>query len=109
MRIQLTRRYARSIDGIDLSRHGVGDVFDICTADGALLIAEGWARAVVLPVNTIHSAARINAAGTHARIAAMLSNIRRRIFPSHEHRRADDQIRDEWHDAHATTLERRAS
>jgi hypothetical protein len=37
---------AECVDGIDLSRRRVGDVFDVSRRDAAILIAEGWA---VLP------------------------------------------------------------
>jgi hypothetical protein len=43
MRVRLTRRLAECVDGIDLSRRRVGDVFDVSQRDAAILIAEGWA------------------------------------------------------------------
>jgi hypothetical protein len=43
MRVRLTRKLAESVDGIDLSAHGVGDILDIHPADAQLLIAEDWA------------------------------------------------------------------
>ena len=43
MRVQLTRKFSESIDGVNLSRHHVGDVIDVPRHDAELLIAEGWA------------------------------------------------------------------
>jgi hypothetical protein len=43
LRIRLTRKFAKSIDGIDLSRRAVGDVIDLPERDAHILIAEGWA------------------------------------------------------------------
>src|SRR5437764_1717076 len=46
MRIRLTRRLAEHINGIDLSRHVVGDLIELSQHDGEMLIAEGWATHV---------------------------------------------------------------
>jgi len=46
MRVRLTRRFAEAMDGIDLSQHRVGDLFDLSPHDAGLLIAEGWATLV---------------------------------------------------------------
>ena len=43
MRLWLIRKLADSIDGIDLSRHRVGDMIDLLGRDAQLLLAEGWA------------------------------------------------------------------
>ena len=43
MQVQLTRKFAQYIDGVDLTHHEVGDVFDMKAAEADLLIAEGWA------------------------------------------------------------------
>lgn len=45
MRVRLTRKLAREIDGIDLSNYDVGDTMDLPTSKARLLIAEGWAIA----------------------------------------------------------------
>ena len=42
MKIQLTRKLADSIDGVDLSRGEVGEVINVKRHDAQLLIAEGW-------------------------------------------------------------------
>src|SRR3954463_3834905 len=46
MRIRLTRRLAEHLNGVDLSRRAVGDLFDLPPHDAEMLIAEGWALAV---------------------------------------------------------------
>ena len=43
MRIQLTRKLADCLDGVDLSHYAVGDVLDLPRREAYLLIAEGWA------------------------------------------------------------------
>lgn len=43
MRIRLTRKLADELDGIDLTRHGTGDVLDLPEREAKLLLAEGWA------------------------------------------------------------------
>ena len=44
MRVRLLKKLADAIDGIDLTRHRVGDYLLLRGKDGALLIAEGWAE-----------------------------------------------------------------
>jgi hypothetical protein len=44
MKIQLTRKLADSIDGVDLSDMKVGKVINVARHDAQLLIAEGWGR-----------------------------------------------------------------
>ena len=43
IRVQLIRKLAEHIDGIDLSSYDVGDVFDLPRREAELLIREGWA------------------------------------------------------------------
>ena len=45
MRVRLTRKLAERIDGVDLSTHRVGDVFDLPESEAQLLIAEKWGTA----------------------------------------------------------------
>src|SRR2546421_12211755 len=47
MRVRLTRRLARYIDGVNLSAHRVGDVFEVTRHEAELLVAEEWAVPVV--------------------------------------------------------------
>jgi hypothetical protein len=44
MRVQLIRKLAEKINGIDVSQRRVGDVIDLPRRDAELLVAEGWAR-----------------------------------------------------------------
>jgi hypothetical protein len=44
MRIRLTRKLAELLNGVDLSRHRVGDVLDLPMREAQVLMAEGWAR-----------------------------------------------------------------
>jgi hypothetical protein len=47
MRVRLTRKLATCLDGVDLSDHRCGDVFEMTRHEAKLLIAEGWAVPVV--------------------------------------------------------------
>ena len=49
VKVRLVRKYARAINGIDLSTHNVGDVMDLTAEQGRLLVAEGWAVNVEEP------------------------------------------------------------
>ena len=94
MWVRLTRRLATCIDGVNLSARQIGDVFEVPRHDGELLIAEAWA---VQATNW-----------RFISLAEQLRNIRRQIerrfIQSHEQRRAEDRIRDEWHDDHARPI-----
>lgn len=43
MRVQLIRKLAAMIDGVDLTHSEVGDLIELPARDARLLIAEGWA------------------------------------------------------------------
>src|SRR3954471_17305899 len=43
IKVQITRKFAEFIDGVDLSARHVGDVIDVPAADAKLLLAEEWA------------------------------------------------------------------
>ena len=60
MRVQLTRKLAKSLDGVDLSGAGVGNVLDVSARDGELLVAEG--RAVEVEGGSVQSKMRATAA-----------------------------------------------
>jgi hypothetical protein len=45
MRVRLIRKFAETIDGIDISHCRVGDVLELSLDDARILIAEGWAEA----------------------------------------------------------------
>lgn len=44
--VELTRKYADAINGIDLVGHEVGDRLPLNRHDARLIVAEGWARPV---------------------------------------------------------------
>jgi len=43
VQVRLTRKLAEVIDGVDLSRRRVGDVFRLAEPEARLLVAEEWA------------------------------------------------------------------
>ena len=45
LKVRLVRKYARAINGVDLSPYAVGDVLDLTISQANLLMAEGWAVA----------------------------------------------------------------
>lgn len=126
MHVKLTRKLAEHIDGVDLSRHEVGDIFDIPVIDAHLLIAEGWAEPHIAEVKIGNFRPTVSQVvnfphGTPAgpsdvanRVLRTLERIRRirRIrsgldqnwLMKAEHRRAEDSIREELHDARARTV-----
>ena len=114
MRVRLTRRLANYLDGVNLSAHRVGDVFEVTRHEAELLIAEDWAVPVVPRARELKSHAGARESRTkpvdrrRALMATQLRDIRRQIheqvFHALEQRRAEDRIRDAWHDEHATIL-----
>lgn len=45
-KVQLTKKFAESIDGIDLSQAKAGERIELSEREARILIAEGWARPV---------------------------------------------------------------
>jgi hypothetical protein len=43
MRVRLIRKLADQLDGVDLSGHEIGDVFDLPSVEAGILVAEEWA------------------------------------------------------------------
>ena len=43
MRVQLTRKLAAALNGVDLSGASIGDLLEVSARDGRMLISEGWA------------------------------------------------------------------
>ncbi len=43
MRVLLTKKLAQVIDGVDLTSHEVGEVFEVSAEEARLLVAEHWA------------------------------------------------------------------
>ena len=90
--MRLIRRLSKLIDGVDLSMHAVGDVFDVSEHDAALLIAEGWAQFCRDP---------------ELERRAHTSRGRRADASQRPNRRAEDRFREALHDARAITVRAR--
>jgi hypothetical protein len=114
MQIQLVRKLANHLDGIDVTAYGQGDVIDLPRRDAELLIAEQWAVAHCGPASR---EVRNVSATPQMAIAAdrlarrSLDQMRRfreememKRFEEQERRRAEDRIREELHDEHAKTI-----
>jgi hypothetical protein len=127
MRIRLTRKLAQYLDGIDVSANQVGDVLDLPRREAELLIAERWAEAYFESVKgparspdradqqapSVTAALRSNPADGTAvsrrlNTIERLRHIRQQIEQQHvreqQRRRAEDEIREELHDARAKTV-----
>jgi hypothetical protein len=127
MLIRLTRKLAQYLDGIDVSAYQVGDVLDLPRREAELLIAEQWAEAYFesvkrparspdradqqAPPTTAFRSDRADGTAVSRRLntTERLRHIRQQIEQQHvreqERRRAEDEIREELHDARAKTLE----
>ena len=45
-KVQLTKKFAEFLDGIDLSRVKAGEFIELSERDAHILVEEGWARRV---------------------------------------------------------------
>src|SRR6187397_3054219 len=106
MLVRLVRKLADQLDGINVSAYHEGEVLDLPERTAALLVAERWAvparRREVRGVSTVQG--RSMAADRAVRGA--LERLRRPsadLEPG-QGRRAEDRIREELHDARATTI-----
>jgi hypothetical protein len=121
MQVRLTRKLAETIDGIDLSSHEVGDVFDLPAAEAQLLLAEEWADLHIAEVYVGEfGGAAERVPGAHGAEASdpysstrtldRISQIRRQLeqrrFGRNERRRAEDRYREELRDSRARTIGR---
>jgi len=112
MQIVLIRKLAACLDGIDVSGVAEGDVLDLSQRNAELLVAEGWARPLRVQLRELrHSKASLaDASARRARTLEHLDRVCRQLesrrFTQQDHRRAEDRIRDEFHDACATTIPR---
>ena len=52
MRVQLIRKFADVINGIDLTDARVGDIVNVKAHEAAILVMEGWAREVAPVLRT---------------------------------------------------------
>jgi hypothetical protein len=114
MLIRLTQKLADQLDGIDVSDYQAGDVMDLPDPEAHLLMAEGWAVAHRQPVREVRRASvasvRTVAADARSRTRAieqarrLLRQMERHSFDGVDQRRADDQIREELHDAQSQPI-----
>ena len=113
MRIRLIRKLADELDGIDLSAHGAGDVFEAPRYEAELLIAEAWAVAADEPgtvaVGSVSMLRRtVATAQAKRQTSEQLRYVREAMavqqFEGRPQRRAEDRIRDELHDERAKTI-----
>jgi CheY-like chemotaxis protein len=47
VRVRITRKFANTLNGFDVSRFHVGDVVDVPDSEATILIVEGWAEPVL--------------------------------------------------------------
>jgi len=114
MQIQLVRKLANHLDGIDVTAYQQGDVIELPRRDAELLIAEQWAVAhyATAPREVRNVSAAPQLAIAADRLARRSLDQMRRFreememkrFEEQERRRAEDRIREELHDEHAKTI-----
>jgi len=114
MRIKLVHKLAGHLDGVDVTWHREGDVFDITRREAELLIAEGWAEPFFeSPPNEVRgvsleqelaTAADRNRRRTLEQVRRLGEEMEATHFREQHRRRAEDRIREELHDARATTV-----
>jgi len=114
MQIQLVRKLANHLDGIDVSAYRQGDVFDLPRREAELLIAERWAIAYYGPAARelrdvsatpqLATAADRNARRSLDHIRRFREEMDTKRCAEQERRRAEDRIREELHDEHAKTI-----
>jgi hypothetical protein len=108
--IQLTRKLADFLDGVDVSERRVGEVFELPALDAHLLISEGWAEPYIPsrrpgdrhPQRNIRYSSLTEAL---ERVRRLREQSGRRHFAAADRRRAEDRIREELRDERATTVE----
>jgi len=113
MRIQLRKKLANCLDGVDVSKHVEGDVILLPRSEAELLIAEGWAlpfygRRAEQRGTSMHQDPAVAADQSQRRPVADLRRAREAIethqSEQQERRRAEDGIREERRDSRSTTL-----
>jgi len=114
MRIKLVRKLAGYLDGIDVSGHREGEVFELSRREAELLIAEQWAEPFFEPPAAevrgmscepeLATAADRNRRRTVEQVRRLREELETRHCTEQQRRRAEDRIRDELHDACATTV-----
>jgi hypothetical protein len=96
VRVRLTRKLARRLDGIDLTSYEVGDIIDLPVGDARTLVAEGWA--------TSHVDSHHGSGHGFERLRELREQMERRSTEQHERRRAEDRIREELRDERAVVV-----
>jgi hypothetical protein len=114
MRIRLIRKLADEIDGIDVSDYKQGDVFELPRHEAELLLAEGWVVPDEEPVRRAGLGRRpprqilVTTTSASRRTVEQLRRLRDAMALKHleeqVRQRAEDRIREELHDARATTI-----
>src|SRR5689334_19873633 len=114
MRVELVRKLANYLDGIDVSEYKQGDIIDLPWRDAELLIAERWAApydglsnsetdAVSASVDELIAADRVERRTLEQLRRARMA-MDNRLVEQYERRRAEDRIREELRDERATTI-----
>jgi hypothetical protein len=114
MRIQLVRKLAAAIDGVDISEYAVGDVIDLEADEARLLIAEAWAVSAKSPqpreIRESSSPADVADAADLARrspidqLRRASRQIEQRGLELPYGRRREDLVLDELRDSRARTI-----
>ena len=94
MRIQLVRKLASHLDGIDVSGYQDGDVLDHPRAQAELLIAERWALPYRGPRGDVRGTSTVDERAVAADRAERRTQARRR----------EDRVREELHDSRTKVL-----
>ena len=119
MQVRLLRKFAQFIDGVDLTHHAVGEVFEMQAPQANLLIAEGWAEVYagdrVAGSSRLLAGSRVipkaeiadhptRAVWTLDRIQQVQRRLAKRRLSQPEGRRVEDRIREELRDSRARTV-----
>lgn len=114
MEVRLTRKLAESLDGVDLSDHRVGDVFDVTRHEAELLIAEEWAVQVAARPPRMKSGTAVRfrrgmVENQPRRRSATLNpnDMKQPSLDHQERRRAENRFREELRDSRAKLISKR--
>jgi hypothetical protein len=114
MQIQLVRKLANHLDGVDVSMYNEGDIIELSRRQAELLIAEQWAVPFYGPtpgeVRRVSTVPELATAAdrferrTLEQMRRLREEMDNRRFEEQARRRAEDRIREELHDAKAKTI-----
>lgn len=113
MRVQLTRKLADSLDGVDVSAYKEGDVIDLPQREAELLLAERWACRIERRRSSTRMISAV-AMDKHLRLRTVeqLRRVREQMeqerLAQHEQRRAEDLIREELQESRARVIRKKA-